>query len=172
MLTSGASSALAPQVLDDLLLYRLSRVMRATSCLVVRLLEGEHGITRREWALLAALHGCEALTSSALADRLQLDRVRTSRGLQGLLAKALVQTRRDAQDGRKVWIALTESGQALYAKIFPQVAQINVELGAALAPDELAILWRSLDRLETQGRQLMQQGRVPGKANRSRRRAR
>lgn len=169
MLISGASSALAPQVLDDLLLYRLSRVMRATSCLVVRLLEGEYGITRREWALLAALHGCEALTSSALADRLQLDRVRTSRALQGLLAKALVHTRRDAQDGRKVWVSCSEAGQALYAEVFPRVAQINVELSAALAPEALAVLWHSLDDLEAQGRRLMAQGRVSGKANRSRR---
>jgi len=169
MLISGASSALAPQVLDDLLLYRLSRVMRATSCLVVRLLEGEYGITRREWALVAALSGCDALTSSALAERLQLDRVRTSRALQGLLAKALVRTERDARDGRKVWVSLTEAGQALYAQVFPRVAQINVELGAVLAPEELSVLWRSLDRLEAQGRCLLQQGRAPGKANRSRR---
>jgi DNA-binding MarR family transcriptional regulator len=172
MLTPDPTPALAPQALEDLLLYRLTRVMRATSCLVVRLLEGEHGITRREWALLATLHGCEALTSSALAERLQLDRVRTSRALQGLVAKSLVSTQRDAHDGRKVWVSLSDTGRALYAVVFPQIAQINVELGAALAPEALAVLWHSLDRLEARGRQLVQQGRVPGKANRSRRAAR
>ena len=57
----------------------------------------------------------------------------------------------------------------MYAQVFPRVAQINVELGAVLAPEELSVLWRSLDRLEAQGRCLLQQGRAPGKANRSRR---
>ena len=45
----------APQGLDDLLLYRLSRLLGVAGAPVIRLCEGQFGITRREWRVLALL---------------------------------------------------------------------------------------------------------------------
>ena len=42
---------------EDMLLYRLSQLTAAAEAMVVRLCEGGYGITRREWAMLAQLHG-------------------------------------------------------------------------------------------------------------------
>ena len=39
--------------LDDLLLYRLSRLLSVAGSMVIKLCEGRFGITRREWRLIA-----------------------------------------------------------------------------------------------------------------------
>ena len=44
-----------PAALDDLLLYRLSRLLSVGGSMVIRLCEGRFGITRREWRVIARL---------------------------------------------------------------------------------------------------------------------
>ena len=52
----GQVSRLAqPAALDDLLLYRLSRLLAVGGSPVIRLCEGRFGITRREWRVRALL---------------------------------------------------------------------------------------------------------------------
>ena len=46
---------LNPQGIDDMLLYRLGRVLGTAGSLITRICEGEFGITRREWRVLANL---------------------------------------------------------------------------------------------------------------------
>jgi len=157
---------LAPQCLDDLLMYRLARVVRASGGMVTRLVEGGFGITRREWGVIASLYPLQDIISSALAERLQLDRVRTSRTLQGLLKKGLVACRRDDADKRVVHVSLTEPGRRLYEQLFPRIAQLNTELLAAIAPAHVGVLAQCLQQLESQGRAMSAMGRVTDKADR------
>jgi len=157
---------LAPRSLDDLLMYRLARVVRASGGMVTRLVEGGFGITRREWGVVASLYPLHDIISSALAERLQLDRVRTSRSLQSLLKKGLVACRRDAADKRVVHVSLTEPGRALYEQLFPRIAQLNTELLAAIAPAHVDVLAHCLQQLEAQGRAMSAMGRVTDKADR------
>ncbi|OGA97727.1 MAG: hypothetical protein A3E25_23560 [Burkholderiales bacterium RIFCSPHIGHO2_12_FULL_69_20] len=42
-----------PQVLGDLLIYRLGRLYATAGAMTLRVCEGEFGIPRREWRLLA-----------------------------------------------------------------------------------------------------------------------
>ncbi len=44
-----AGALRTPRSLDDLLLYRMARAVRAGSGMATRLVEGGFGITRREW---------------------------------------------------------------------------------------------------------------------------
>ena len=161
-----AHSLLAPQGLEDLLMYRLARVVRASGGMVTRLVEGGFGITRREWGMVASLYPIDEITSSALAERLQLDRVRTSRALQGLVKKGLVNSRRSAADKRVVHLSLADSGRQLYEQLFPRIAQLNTELLAALDAAQIDVLAQSLQLLEAQGRTMSAMGRVTDKADR------
>ena len=45
----------SPGSLDDLLLYRINRLLSVAGSMVIRLCEGRFGITRREWRVLALL---------------------------------------------------------------------------------------------------------------------
>ena len=70
--------------------------------MTLRVCEGEFGIPRREWRLLAILGEGGALQPSDLAIRAELDRSRTSRALAGLQAKGLVARQVVAHDcGRR-----------------------------------------------------------------------
>lgn len=156
-----------PQALDDLLLYRLNRVVSTAGTMVVRLCEGRYGITRREWRALAWLGREEGVLSSQLAERIQLDRTRTSRAVTSLQAKGLLHRLPGEADRREVRLTLSVAGRALYDELMPQVRAINRELLSALAPSEAQGLDAALSRLQQRAEQLAAQSPWP-KADRRR----
>lgn len=121
-----------PVVAQDLLMYRINRLLAVAGSLVVRLCEGGYGITRREWGLLMMLAQQPDTPPAELALRLGLDRSRTSRAITSLLAKKLIT--RDAMPGdrRQAVLSLTAAGSAVYDSLFPQVKALNQELLAGL----------------------------------------
>lgn len=137
-----------PASLNDMLLYRLSRLLSVAGAPVIRLCEGHYGITRREWRILSLLSQDEGLLSSQLAERAQLDRARTSKAITSLVTKALVQRQTRAADRRQAALVLTDDGRALVRTLFPQVAQINREVLAVLDAQEVARLDAALQRLQ------------------------
>lgn len=68
-----------PATVEDLLNYRLSRLLESSGSMVTRLCEGRYGITRREWRLICILASQGAMSPSALAERAHLERARISR---------------------------------------------------------------------------------------------
>lgn len=137
-----------PKAMDDLFLYRISRLLATAGAPVIRLCEGEFGITRREWRIVALLAQQQGILSSELALRAQLDRARTSRAVTGLVAKKLVSRTPLPGDRRAVKLALTPAGHALFDGLFPQVAAINVGLLSVLEDAQVAGLERMLQALQ------------------------
>ena len=156
-----------PAGLDDLLLYKLSRLLAVGGSMVIRLCEGRFGITRREWRVIARLAQERDLLSSELAERIQLDRARTSRAVTSLVAKGLVRRQAGAADRRQARLALTEQGRALHRALFPLVCEINRGLLAPLPPEEVRRLDAMLDRLQAQADAMVQASQLP-KADRRR----
>lgn len=156
-----------PSGLDDLLLYRLSRLLAVGGSMVIRLCEGRFGITRREWRVIARLAQENELLSSELAGRIQLDRARTSRAVTSLVAKKLVRRSTGASDRRQARIALTERGRALHGELFPLVCGINRDLLAPLGPGEVRKLDAMLQALQQQADAMVAQAELP-KADRRR----
>jgi DNA-binding MarR family transcriptional regulator len=136
-----------PRDLDDLLNYRLMRLFSVSGAPVIRLCEGRYGIARREWRLLALLAAHGPQSPSALAERGDLDRARTSRAIGSLVGKKLAQRIAQPGDARRAVVALTDAGRALYDELFPQVVEINLEVLAALEPPLVAALDEALARL-------------------------
>lgn len=129
-----------PQAANDLLMYRLNRLLAVAGSLVVRLCEGGYGITRREWGLLMMLAQHPGMPPAELARRLGLDRARTSRAVTSLLAKKLITRDTMPGDRRQAVLTLTPAGQAVHDGLFPQVKALNQELLAGLeAPDVRAL---------------------------------
>jgi len=154
--------------LDDLLLYRLSRLVGVAGGMVIRLCEGRFGITRREWRLIAVLASRGQLGSSQLAEHAQLDRARTSKAVGSLVQKQLVSRVARAGDRRQVLLGLTDAGHALYEELFPLVTQINAELMGALGKQDAARLDEFLHRLQARADRMVQEAVLP-KADRGRR---
>jgi len=144
------------ETVNDLLLYRLGRVGSPVSSLVVRLCEGRYGITRREWAVLAQLHGQpQGVLPSVLAEHMHRDRARTSRTLTALLGKGLIQRMVLPHDRRSARVSLTPAGQALYDELMPQVQAINARILEALAPEQKQAFDAALERLHAQAQLLL-----------------
>ncbi|MGN8082928.1 MarR family winged helix-turn-helix transcriptional regulator [Variovorax sp. 22077] len=161
-----AGALRAPRSLDDLVLYRMVRAVRAGNGMATRLVEGGFGITRREWGMIATLAQEGEMTSSALATHLHLDRVRTSRGLRSLVDKKLVLRRQNAEDRREVHVRLSASGEQLFGGLFPRIAGLNTELLEGVSPADLDAFLRCLQHLEQRGEELLARGVVAEKADR------
>jgi DNA-binding MarR family transcriptional regulator len=141
---------------DDLLLYRLGQFTSAAGAMVVRLCEGGHGITRREWAVLAQLNGQpQGVLPSVLAERMRRDRARTSRTLTALLGKGLIQRMVLPHDRRSVRVSLTPAGQALYDELMPQVQAINARILSVLEPAQKQAFDAALERMRIQAQRLL-----------------
>ncbi len=113
-----------PESLDDLLLYRISRLLAAAGAMVIRYCEGEFGITRRESRVLGLLVGRKEgggpLGSCDLALPADLDRPRTSKAVSALVRKKLVSRVPRPRDARHVSLAPTAEGEALYRPLVPR----------------------------------------------------
>ena len=156
-----------PAGLDDLLLYKLSRLLAVGGSMVIRLCEGRFGITRREWRVIARLAQERELLSSELADSIQLDRARTSRAVSSLVAKKLVRRHTGVADRRQARLALTDQGRALHQALFPLVCEINRGLLAPLSPQEVRRLDAMLAALQLRADAMVQVAQLP-KADRRR----
>lgn len=133
-----------------MLLYRINQLRAVGGGMVLRYCEGQFGITRREWVLLALLADGGPASPSELAQRAQLPRPATSKAAVALLRKGLIRRDTQAFDHRFAMLALTADGQALYRRILPLVEGINRQLMATLGDDEIAVLDGLLDRMHQQ----------------------
>jgi DNA-binding MarR family transcriptional regulator len=135
-----------PQALADLLLYRLSVITRTSGLPMVRLFEGEFGMTRRHWHVLALVVEHGGLAASQLADLCWLDRPQVSRAVAGLRAQGLIEPGPGPARGRR--LVATLSGQARYRQALARVAKFNAELVGVLDVTERQLLDCLLQRLQ------------------------
>lgn len=142
--------------INDLLLYRLGRLSALAGALVVRLCEGGHGITRREWGVIGHLREQGPLAPSALAERFELDRARTSRMITSLVNKGLVLRETVPGNRKQATLQLSPAGVDLYQRLMPQVQDINRQVLQALTPEEMAQFDEYLGRLHASADALSQ----------------
>lgn len=161
------SKLINPEVIGDLLLQRISRMLAVGTAPVIRMCEGQLGITRREWRVMASLQPNCSMLSSELAAHTQLDRARTSRAISSLVAKGLLDRQIVPSDQRKATIRLTVKGSAMYASFFPVVTAHNVRLLKNLSSEELSMLDKALSAIQIEAEEAVRDDGLP-KANRRR----
>ena len=144
-----------PLAANDLLMYRLNRLLAVAGSLVVRLCEGGYGITRREWGLLMMLNQYPGTPPAELAQRLGLDRSRTSRAITSLQAKKLITRQAMPGDRRQAVLSLTPAGQALHDDLFPQVKALNQALLAGLDAHAVQMLDHALADMQQRAEALI-----------------
>ena len=147
-----------PQEHDDLLNYRLKRLLALGGAPAIRLCEGRYGVTRIEWRLVAALVESGPMSPSALTERARIDPGRVSLTLRRLAAKALVERRAAGADRRRAIVAATPSGHCLYESLWPELAAINRRLMSALDDDEAEMLDRCLSKLTSLAQRIHDEG--------------
>ena len=132
---------------ENLLNFRLWRIVSMSGAPVTRLCEGRYGITRREWHLLILLFRDGQVSPSELADRATLDRARVSKAVAGLIEKSLVQKTAGRDDRCRIILALTDKGARLVKELFPQVEAINARVLSAVPLADQDALFTALDAM-------------------------
>lgn len=140
----------------DLFLFRLNRLAATAGRPLIRLCEGQYGITRREWRLIVILAQDGPLLSTALASRASIEPPRASRAITLLEGKRLICRVRQPSDRRFVHIMLTDEGLDLYRSLYPSVEAIDRQLLAALTEPERSHLTKVFTRLEEAAERLQQ----------------
>lgn len=135
--------------LDAYLPYRLSVASNAVSGLIARAYEDRFGLTIPQWRLICVLAEDGGLTQVAIVARTGMDKVTVSRAAQGLSKRRLVARTDHHADGRSHVLALSAEGARLYAEIAPLALAYEAALIAGLAPSEVALLKRLLNRLQS-----------------------
>lgn len=135
----------AQLALDNQLCFRLYAATRAVTKQYSVLLEGT-GLTYPQYLVMLVLwEAAGPITVGALGGRLRLDSGTLTPVLKRLEGAGLVTRSRDAEDERRVLVALTPDGWAMRDR----VAEVPARLQDAVAmPDEAALTLRAqLDEL-------------------------
>lgn len=154
-----------PAGIEDFLLFRMSKVVALGGGIVTRICEGQFGITRREWTVLAIVARAETIAWSEVGQRCEIDDSRLSRAVSSLAAKKFL--RKSHAPGRQVELSLTEEGRQLYAEVFPLARDINARMMEVLDARSAEALEHALAQLHERGEQVVRDTVVP-KARRSR----
>lgn len=84
----------------------------------------QHGITEQQWRVIRVLAETEELEISEVAERAFILGPSLSRILRTLEAQQLIRKRRDPDDGRRYWLAITDDGNRLIDDVMPDSRQI------------------------------------------------
>jgi DNA-binding MarR family transcriptional regulator len=135
--------------LDAYLPYRLSVASNAVSSLIARAYQDRFGLPVPQWRLICVLAEDGGLTQGQLVARTVMDKVTVSRAAQGLLKRHLIARSDHHADGRSHVLALTTEGARLHAEISPLALAYEAALISGLAPEEVSLLKRLLQRLQS-----------------------
>ena len=155
-----------PLTVDDLLNYRLNRLLASSGAMITLLCEGRYGITRREWRMICILTTHGAMSPSELALRAHLERPRVSRYITDLVRKKLLVRVVLPEDKRRARVGITKRGEQLYAELFPQSIALNNMVLQALSPTELKLFDAALTRLTEVADKLCSTRPINAKADR------
>jgi DNA-binding MarR family transcriptional regulator len=147
-----------PQEHDDLLNFRLKRLLSLGAAPAIRLCEGGFGVARMEWRLVAALKEEGSMSLSSLVRRTEIDQARVSRAVERLVEKGLVRRTQDGTDRRRVVIEVTDDGRRLYCDLFPGLVQINQRIMSVLDESEALVLESYLQRLTASAKKIFDSG--------------
>lgn len=135
---------------------------------LIRLCEGQYGITRREWRLIVVLAQDGPQLSTALAGHASLEPARASRTVTLLAEKGLVRREPRPSDRRCVEILLTDKGKEVFDSLYPVVEEINSTLLSAFSDADRLHVERLFKMLDTAAMRLPEVVPNLPKANRRR----
>ena len=153
-MADDGGAAVAPLALDRFLPYRLSVLANTVSTSIARVYARRFGLSVPEWRVMAVLGMAPPLTAGDICGRTAMDKVRVSRAVARLLRAGLVDREVDAGDRRRAFVTLSRKGRRVYGEIIPLALGAEMQLLAALGPDERQQLDRLVTKLQSQAEML------------------
>ncbi len=107
----------------------------------------DEGLRVPEWRALASLHAKKSLSMSELSDLASIDRSTLTRTMDRMQKSGWVTRLSDSDDMRVTRLALTASGQRLFARVWPTVERLNIAACAGLPESALGMLRWTLQHM-------------------------
>jgi DNA-binding MarR family transcriptional regulator len=126
--------------------FWMTQVMACRDRQLAQELRGE-GLRVPEWRALASLHAKKSLSMSELSDLASIDRSTLTRTMDRMQKSGWVTRLSDSDDMRVTRLALTASGQRLFARVWPIVERLNVAACAGLPESALGMLRWTLEHM-------------------------
>lgn len=134
--------------LEQFMPFRLWQLSARMTKAVGRIYAERFGVAAAEWRALAVLGRSGPMTFSELHERAAMDKVRVSRTITALMGKGYISRGVDPFDRRRITLALTAAGQAVYNEIVPHILSVERDILASLTPDERSALGQLISKLE------------------------
>ena len=141
----AASVSAGHYVLDEQVGFILRQVWQRHTALFAAGIGAD--LTHTQWAALAKLHEVGPLSQNRLGRHTAMDAATIKGVVDRLGRRGLVVTLPDAEDVRRLTVALTGSGRALVEELVPRARQITADTLAALSTRERLTLLALLSRL-------------------------
>jgi DNA-binding MarR family transcriptional regulator len=136
--------ARAPKLhLERFLPYRLSVLSNTVSSAIAAAYFMNFGLSIPEWRVMAVLAANPGLSAAEVTARTAMDKVAVSRAVNSLISAGRLQRTTAPKDRRRTHLALTRTGERVYARVVPMALQYERNLVAPLSARDLA----TLDRL-------------------------
>ncbi len=126
--------------------FWMTQVMACRDRQLAQELRGE-GLRVPEWRALASLHAKKSLSMSELSDLASIDRSTLTRTMDRMQKSGWVTRLSDSDDMRVTRLALTASGQRLFARVWPIVERLNIAACAGLPESALGKLRWTLEHM-------------------------
>lgn len=144
-LKRNAKPQLAAYVLDEQIGFILRQVSQRHAVIFARDIGAD--LTPTQWAALAKLAETGPCSQNQLGRLTAMD-VATIKGvIDRLTARGLTETSADPEDGRRLRVSLTRTGQQLAEKVAANALAISRETLAPLDPRERDLLLELLEKL-------------------------
>jgi DNA-binding MarR family transcriptional regulator len=114
----------------------------------------EHDLTDAQWKPLWALQTGRAGTANELARCIDMDPGATTRLVDRLVAKGLVERTRSDTDRRVVQLHLTPAGAEVVQKVPPVLAGLNNDFLSGFSVEEWQQLRQMIERMQSNGHAL------------------
>ena len=126
--------------------FWMTQVMACRDRQLAQELRGQ-GLRVPEWRALASLHAKKSLSMSELSDLASIDRSTLTRTMGRMQKAGWVTRLSDSDDMRVTRLALTASGQRLFARVWPIVKRLNIAACAGLPESALGMLRWTLEHM-------------------------
>lgn len=134
----------------DYVTYRISQLNSRMNAHGARLLREQCGLSIVRWRLIALIAGSSGpVTSSQLANTIEMDPGQFSRNLKALIEEGLINSQVDKTDNRQHVLTLSKLGRARFNKAEPVMKQRRESIMSGFSSDEKKAFFRALDKIES-----------------------
>ena len=129
--------------------YRLAKLQSQLNAQGTAILKEKSDLSLVEWRVIQVIRMFEKPSLSQIAEHVQMDKGQLSRKVKVMIEKGLLKSQRNDDDKRvhKLW--LTEKAKKINMDLMPVMEQRQRRLLADVTPDELQMLYRIINKIET-----------------------